>query len=42
MNEERNQYYPFIFGIGNPEEGGNAKEDFIAYETIAELIGCNS
>ena len=39
MNEERNQYYPFTFGIGNPEEGGNAKEDFIAYETIAKLLG---
>ena len=39
MNEERNQYYPFIFGIGKPEEDGNAKEDFVAYETIAELIG---
>ena len=39
MNEERNQYWPFTFGIGNPEEGGNAKEDFIAYEAIAKLIG---
>ena len=39
MNEERNQYYPFIFGIGKPEEDGNAKEDFVAYETIAKLIG---
>jgi hypothetical protein len=39
MNEERNQYWPFTFGIGKPEEGGNAKEDFIAYETIVELIG---
>lgn len=39
MNLERNQHYPFIFGIGNPEEGGNAKEDFAAYETIARLVG---
>ena len=39
MNQKRNQQYPFIFGIGDPEEGGNAKEDFIAYETIAKLVG---
>jgi len=39
MNEERNQHWPFTFGIGDPEEGGNAKEDFIAYETIADLVG---
>jgi len=39
MNLERNQHWPFTFGIGNPEEGGNAKEDFIAYETIAKLVG---
>ena len=39
MNERRNQHYPFIFSIGSPEETGNAKEDFVAYETIAELIG---
>lgn len=39
MNETRNQYYPFIFGIGNPEDGGNAKEDFEAYEIIAQLVG---
>jgi len=39
MNQQRNQHWPFIFGIGKPEEGGNAKEDFIAYETIADLIG---
>ncbi len=42
MNQKRNQQWPFIFDIGNPEEGGNAKEDFAAYETIAELIGYNS
>jgi hypothetical protein len=39
MNETRNQYWPFVFGIGKPEEGGNAKEDFAAYETIADLVG---
>jgi len=39
MNQKRNQHWPFIFGIGNPEAGRNAKEDFIAYETIAKLIG---
>lgn len=52
MNQKRNQHWPFIFGIGNPEvelfqslktfskfEGGNAREDFIAYETIAKLVG---
>jgi len=39
MNERRNQYWPFTFGIGKPKEGGNAEEDFVAYETIAELIG---
>jgi len=39
MNQKRNQEWPFIFGIGDPKEGKNAKEDFIAYETIAKLIG---
>lgn len=38
MNQKRNQQYPFVFGIGDPEEGGNAKEDFIAYETITKLL----
>ena len=41
MNQKRNQHWPFIFGIGKSEEGGNAKEDFVAYETIAELVGHN-
>jgi hypothetical protein len=39
MNQERNQHYPFIFGIGDPGEDDKAKEDFIAYETIAKLVG---
>jgi hypothetical protein len=39
MNERRNQYWPFIFDIGDPNKGGNAKEDYIAYETITKLIG---
>jgi hypothetical protein len=39
MNQTRNQHWPFIFGIGKPEEGRNAKEDFVAYETIAKLVG---
>jgi len=39
MNQKRNQHWPFIFGIGNPNEGGNAAEDFAAYQTIAELLG---
>ena len=39
MNEKRNQQYPFVFGIGDPTKGGNDKEDFIAYETIAQLVG---
>ena len=39
MNVTRNQWWPFVFGIGNSEEGGNTKEDFIAYETVAGLVG---
>ena len=39
MNQRRNQQWPFTFGIGKPEEGGNAEEDFAAYETIARLTG---
>jgi hypothetical protein len=39
MNERRNQHWPFTFGIGDPKKGGNDKEDFIAYETIAKLTG---
>ena len=39
MNQQRNQYWPFVFGIGKPEEDQNAKEDFLAYEKIAELVG---
>ncbi len=39
MNQKRNQQWPFVYGIGDPEEGQNAKEDFAAYETIAELVG---
>lgn len=39
MNQKRNQQWPFIFGIGNLKAGRNAREDFIAYETIAKLIG---
>jgi hypothetical protein len=39
MNQKRNQQWPFVFGIGRPDEGQNAKEDFAAYETIGELVG---
>ncbi|MFC1714643.1 cellulase family glycosylhydrolase [Candidatus Poribacteria bacterium] len=39
MNETRNQYYPFVFGIGDPEESENARADFQVYETIARLVG---
>jgi hypothetical protein len=39
MNVRRNQWWPFVFGIGNSEEVGNTKEDFIAYETVAGLVG---
>jgi len=41
MNERRNQHFPFVFNIGSQDEEGNSKEDYIAYETIAELIGIN-
>jgi len=39
MNQKRNQEWPFIFGIDDPKAGRNAKEDFIAYENIAKLVG---
>lgn len=39
MNQMRNQHWPFVFGIGDPEEGENAAEDFAAYEAIAKLVG---
>lgn len=39
MNQQRNQTYPFIFTIGKPAEGVNAKEDFELYEAMAELLG---
>lgn len=39
MNQIRNQQWPFVFGIGQPDEGQNAKEDFAAYETIRQLVG---
>jgi hypothetical protein len=39
MNQRRNQQWPFVFGIGRPEEGQNAAEDFAAYETIRTLVG---
>lgn len=39
MNQKRNQQWPFLFSIGDPREGGNAEEDFVAYETITELLG---
>lgn len=39
MNQIRNQHWPFVFGIGRPDEGQNAKEDFAAYETIRMLVG---
>lgn len=39
MNQKRNQQWPFIFAIGKADEGGNSAEDFVAYETIAKLIG---
>jgi len=39
MNERRNQHYPFIFVIGSLDEEGNSKEDYVAYETIAKLLG---
>ncbi|MBD3184195.1 cellulase family glycosylhydrolase [Candidatus Poribacteria bacterium] len=39
MNQKRNQQYPFVFGIGDPDGDMNAKEDYAAYETIAELLG---
>ncbi len=39
MNERRNQHYPFIFDIGSSDEEGNSKEDLVAYETIAKILG---
>ncbi len=39
MNQIRNQQYPFIFEIGKPNEGENAKLDFQAYERMAKLVG---
>jgi hypothetical protein len=39
MNQIRNQHWPFVFGIGRPEEGQNAREDRAAYETIRRLLG---
>lgn len=39
MNQKRNQQWPFVFGIGRPDEGQNAKEDFAAYEAIRKLVG---
>ncbi len=39
MNQIRNQHWPFVFGIGRPEEGQNAREDRAAYETIRRLVG---
>ncbi len=39
MNQIRNQQWPFVFGIGRPDEGANAAEDFAAYETIRTLVG---
>lgn len=39
MNQMRNQQWPFVFGIGKPDEGPNGAEDFAAYETIGKLVG---
>lgn len=39
MNQIRNQHWPFVFGIGQPEDGQNAREDRAAYETIRQLLG---
>ncbi len=39
MNQKRNQQWPFVFGIGKPDEGPNAVEDLTAYETIRSLVG---
>jgi hypothetical protein len=39
MNQVRNQHWPFVFGIGQPDEGQNAREDHAAYATIRRLVG---
>ena len=39
MNERRNQYWPFVYGIGDPREGENGRLDAAAYETIRRLLG---
>jgi hypothetical protein len=39
MNQQRNQTWPFRFGIGRPDEGPNAQEDYELYEALAELLG---
>ena len=39
MNQIRNQHWPFAFGIGQPDEGQNAREDRAAYETVRTLLG---
>jgi len=39
MNQIRNQHWPFAFGIGQPDEGQNEREDRAAYETVRTLLG---
>ena len=39
MNQIRNQHWPFVFGIGRPDEGQNAREDRAAYDTVRRLLG---
>ncbi|MFH1964537.1 MAG: cellulase family glycosylhydrolase [Acidobacteriota bacterium] len=39
MNQKRNQAWPFNFTIGTPGEGENAREDFLLYQAMAEMLG---
>lgn len=39
MNQKRNQTWPFIFKIGEPGGGENAREDFLLYEAMEKILG---
>lgn len=39
MNQKRNQAWPFNFTIGTPGGGENAREDFLLYQAMAEMLG---
>jgi hypothetical protein len=39
MNQQRNQTFPFQFGIGRPGEGANAELDSLVYREMKQLLG---